>query len=424
MLLKKRKSNPFLLVTSSGFLLLIILLSIKKGNSKTAKVIPAVTQKTEYKSLQVILNEKHFEKLKAKRDDAVSVGVLQTADDDYVPATIRYNNEDYKASLRLKGDWTDHLEGLKWSYRIKLKGDRTIQGMRKFSVHHPGSRGYLNEWLYHKAIKQEGLMGLRYDFLEGFLQVKLRNKDTAQTKNVGIYAIEETFDKRLIENNGRKVGVILKLTEDVMWRESAKISEISKITGTGVTDKHNPRYLTKNMILTAYSLESIFADSTLTKQFKLAKNLLNRYRFGDLEISQVFDVEKTAKFTAVANLFGGTHGLAAHNLRWFYNPITSLIEPIAFDGNSGYKLEAFRDYWISENDSDFQQALIIALEEVAKPDYLEKLKNSYQDEIACLSKDMATEFKREPVISLDILEENQKVLQQKLFSLKQGYFGL
>jgi len=392
MRVKKKKSNSFLIIVIGGFTLLLILLSLKKRILKTKKVIPEISQKTSYNSIQIILNEKHFKTLKAKRDEAISIGVLQTTDDDYVPATIRYKLEDYKANLRLKGDWTDHLEGLKWSYRIKLKDDRTIQGMRKFSIHHPASRGYLNEWLYHKAIKQEGLMGLRYDFLEGFLQVRLQHKDTAEMKNVGIYALEETFDKRLIENNGRKVGVILKLTEADMWRENAKVFDISRRTGTKIEGKHNPRYGNNNdMNITAYSLSTILADTTLNKQFILAKNLLNQYKKGELPISKVFDVDKTAKFTVITNLFGGTHGLTAHNLRWFYNPITSLIEPIAFDGNSGYKLPSFKYYWKSENDPSFN-----------------------------LIQDQQKEFKGKSILSLDVLAENQEVLRQKLLSLKQS----
>lgn len=419
MLVKKKRSNPFLIVALGGFLLLLIFLSVKNGNSKRAKVIPEISQKTNYNSLQVVLSEKNFRTLKAKRDEAMRIGVLQTTDDDYVPATIRYDQEDYKASLRLKGDWTDHLEGLKWSYRIKLDDDRTIQGMRKFSVHHPASRGYLNEWLYHKAIKQEGLMGLRYGFLEGFLQVKVQTKDTAQSKNVGIYAIEETFDKRLIENNGRKVGIILKLTEADMWRESAKVFEISKRTGTKIEGKYNPRYGNNNdMTITAYSLSTIFADTTLSKQFVLAKNLLNRYKRGELPISSVFDVAKTAKFTAITNLFGGTHGLTAHNLRWFYNPITSLIEPIAFDGNSGYKLPAYKPYWKSENDTIFKKALIQALEEVTQPQYLQNLEATYKEDLDRLIKDQKEEFKGKSILSLDVLAGNQEVLREKLSNLK------
>ena len=56
----------------------------------------------------------------------------------------------------MKGDWIDHLIGDKWSFRIKLKGDKTIQGMKKFSIHHPITRGFINEWVYQKTNKKEG----------------------------------------------------------------------------------------------------------------------------------------------------------------------------------------------------------------------------------------------------------------------------
>ncbi|MFK7811412.1 MAG: hypothetical protein AB8B59_02895 [Maribacter sp.] len=415
MLVKKKKSNPFLVVALGSFLLLLILLSLKGGNTKTAKVIPEITQKTNYNYLQVILNEKHFESLKAKRDEAVSIGVLQTSDDDYVPATIRYNTEDYKADLRLKGDWTDHLKGDKWSYRIKLKNDRTIHGMRKFSVHHPGARGYLNEWLFHKVVKDEEMMGLRYEFLEGFLHINLKKQDTALTKAVGVYAIEETFDNRLIENNKRKVGVILKFTEDNIWRETAKVYQVSRSTGTSIIGKLNPKYSSETkMTITAFSLEKIMADEALKKQFTLAKNLLNHYKNGDLKISEVFDVEMTARYTAIANLFGGLHGLTTHNLRFFYNPITSRMEPIAFDNNSGTLLKEFKYYWNSTKDPAFMQAQIKALEEISAPEYLEHLIAKYQTELNGQSSSLKEEFPKNEILSIDVLKKNQEMMRNTL----------
>ena len=67
---------------------------------------------------------------------------------------IEINGKKYKADIRLKGDWIDHLTGDKWSFRIKLKGDKTIQGMKKFSIHHPITRGFINEWIYQKTNKK------------------------------------------------------------------------------------------------------------------------------------------------------------------------------------------------------------------------------------------------------------------------------
>ncbi len=400
-------------------MIVLLLLASSKKSKKKAVEIPAIVQKTDFESLQILFKEKRFNKIKAKRDEALTIGVLQTEDNDLVPAVINYNGEAYKADVRLKGDWTDHLEGDKWSFRIKLKNDRTILGMRKFSIHHPGTRGYLNEWLYHKAVKDEGIMALRYGFLEGFLHVDLKELDTVLTKEVGLYAIEETFDKRLIESNQRKAGVIFKLTEDDMWKESAKTHELAKSTGTSTLGKYNPRYGKENkMIITAYGLKGIFEDEALNKQFILAKNLLNSYKNGQLPISQVFDVEVTAKFTALANLFGGVHGLTPHNLRFFYNPITSIIEPIAFDNNSGVLLPEFRHYWKSSNDLVFIQALIKALEEVSAPEYLEKLTNKYQVELDSLTSGLAKEFNGKPILSIDILEKNQAILRATLKDLK------
>ncbi|MEM9648588.1 MAG: hypothetical protein AAF969_08910 [Bacteroidota bacterium] len=379
-----------------------------------------MSPKTNLLSFQLLLKEKHFKKIKQKRDRAVTAGVLQTEDTDFVPVNLKFNNKDYGAEARLKGDWTDHLEGDKWSFRIKLKGDQTILGMRKFSIHHPETRGYINEWLYHRAMKDEGVMGLRYGFVEGILQVAMKEIDTVLSKEVGIYAIEETFDKRLIESNKHKVGIILKLTEEDMWRENAKIHELANRTGTSAVGKYNPKYgKSENMTVTAYSLQSIFKDKTLKKQFTLAKNLLNKYKTGQLPTSIVFDVDKVAKYTALANLFGSVHGLIAHNLRFYYNPITSLIEPVSFDGNSGKQLKSFRDYWKSKGDADYRDALIIALEKVSQPDYLESLSEKYKKETDSLSAELKKEFKNKKTLSLDILKQNQEILRKTLLTLQQ-----
>lgn len=127
-------------------------------------ISPQLEQKTSLNLIQVTINEKQYNKLKKKRNKALSVGTLETSDEDYVPATITFNGTDYKSEIRLKGDHLDHLRGHQWSFRVKLKGDQTILGMRKFSIHKPQTRRFINEWLYQKAIKAENLIGLRYDF--------------------------------------------------------------------------------------------------------------------------------------------------------------------------------------------------------------------------------------------------------------------
>ena len=87
----------------------------------------------------------------------------------------------------MKGDWTDHLLGEKWSFRIETKKKKAFLGMREFSLQHPRTRNYLNEFVLHKLLKYENLPYLRYKFIPVSLNGKY----------LGIYALEEHFSKNL-----------------------------------------------------------------------------------------------------------------------------------------------------------------------------------------------------------------------------------
>ena len=54
---------------------------------------------------------------------------------------------------------------------------------------------------------EEGLPSLRYEFRPLILN----------GKNLGIYALEEHFDKILVESNKFREGPILKFSEDKLW---------------------------------------------------------------------------------------------------------------------------------------------------------------------------------------------------------------
>lgn len=425
MRLKSSIKYSFGFLIALGFAIAVLfLLSTDKKEPKYPET-PPFSQKTNLGLIQLTINEKSFKKLEKKRYKALSQGVLETTDTDYVPATVSFNGEEFRAQVRLKGDWTDHLEGEKWSFRVKLKDDKTILGMRKFSLHHPQTRGhyYLAEWLYLKTIKKEELMGLRYTFVEGSIHVKRKNDSEYINKEVGIYALEETFDKRTIESNNLKESVILKFSEDHWWSEVKKSSEIASSFGNNWKAFMNYGLVSSAKYpIIPFSEEKIIQDGTLYKYFTLSKSLLEGVRSGKHTIDEAFDVKKLAMQNAILNLFGAVHGTYIINLRFYYNPITSRLEPIAFDGNSGSRLQKYEHFMFvnQEKDSLYLKELAYALNKVYRPEYLNNLVEDNKEKIAELEVPLKKEFLNKG-LAIENLKYNQLVIKNELQRLKSKY---
>ena len=419
------KSNYLYVVLAIAALLLFafkISYTTKPSKYPATPKLSAKWTSTDLDLIQITMNEKSYNKLQEKKDKALALGILEVDNSDYVPVTVNYKEIDYRAELRLKGDWTDHFKDDKWSFRIKLKGDQTIKGMRKFSLHRPEARGIINEWLYHKAVKDEKLFGLRYDFLEGVIHVKNPATSAIDTKSVGVYAIEESFDKRTIESNRRKESVILKYSEDAFWN---KIKQ-SKIIGnpSGVNWKKLAHYPV-DFPITVFGEEKVIGNPTFKKYFTLGKELLEKSRTNKMTIDEAFDAKELALQNALLNLFGATHGLYNINVRYYYNPITSKLEPIAFDGNSGMVIKEYHhlDYFDKKTDTIYLKELALAMEKVSKPEYLESIVNKYNKELNFYQGQLKKEYKSRHTLKIESFKKNQIVIRKELSKLKKQ-FGL
>jgi len=354
-------------------------------------------------NITIDIAHKDFQKLEYKRREALELNNLAADDSDFVPAQIRHNGKTVKVALRLKGDHTDHLETDKWSFRIKVKGNETLFGMKIFSIQHPKTRNYIYEWLYHKVLKKEGLVALRYDFINV----------TVNGKDLGIYAIEEFFEKRLIENNEYREGPIIRFDETIFWKERDRISESGSYLSSSID---------------AFQTNSILRDPVKRRQFMKAISLLESFRKGDLKVSNVFDSDKLAKFFAVSDLMGSEHGTGWINMRFYFNPITARLEPIGFDGTCSPISELSLKYWSSAhaaaggkksfcaallNDRKFYQKYIKELERISNPDYINNFFNDIEDE---LEKKLNIIYKEFPYynFSKDIYHNNIGVINMAL----------
>ncbi|HEX2994545.1 MAG TPA: hypothetical protein VHP14_06970, partial [Anaerolineales bacterium] len=110
-------------------------------------------------TLFIDLKFKHYQKMLDKRAEALKVGILQTTDEDFVPVKMNLKDgPELDGKIRLKGDWTDHLQGDKWSFRIHLKSDGQVLSFRQFSLQTPETRNFLNEWAFHQNLLDEGIL--------------------------------------------------------------------------------------------------------------------------------------------------------------------------------------------------------------------------------------------------------------------------
>jgi hypothetical protein len=256
---------------------------------------------------------RHMQQLYAKRAEAIEKRRLIQGADDFVPASIRFEGRTIPVELRLKGDFTDHLHGNKWSFRIHVRGNEQIFGLRRFSIQHPATRNYHGEALFFEHLRSLEVLAPRYFFV----------RVTVNGDDVGVMAVEEHFSKELLESQGRRESVIVRFDESVFWDDNL----IRLQSGRG--DLPFNTYL--NATIDAFRSTRVAESPSLSADYELAVGLLRAFVAGDLSAPEVFDVETMGRFLAVAELWDAPHTLYWNNLRLYLNPFTLKLEPIAFD---------------------------------------------------------------------------------------------
>ncbi len=212
-------------------------------------------------------------------------------------ARMVVNGEEYKIKMRTKGDRSLHYEDpLHQSYRIDIRGEKRFRGMEEFNVHKPIARNYTHEWVFHKLIAEGGLIAPKYEFAN----LHFNGVDA------GLYAIEESFGKELIERNRRRYGPIYGIDET---------------KGINFPD----------VLFEAYS--ETYWQSANPELLRNGYSILNSFRGSSDLVREYFDLDAWAYYFAVADLTTGWHGTAPKSVKFYFNPVTAKIEPVSFDGH-------------------------------------------------------------------------------------------
>lgn len=355
--------------------------------------------------LEINITQRNLEKIRKAREDALKIGNLMQSKNDKVNAVIKYGDSSLKVRLRLKGDIVDHLYGSQWSYRVELKNDKSLFGMEKFSLQTPKTRNYLGEWIFHRLLEYEGLPSLRYKLVNVYLN----------GKNLGIYSIEEHFDKITIENNRYREGPIFALDETRWWLDYSKPIK----TFSGSRTEYEDDFITRP--IKVFDLREIISNKSLNFQFAYGSKLLEKFLNDEIPISDVFEIDKLAKFLAIIDLNGSDHSLHWNNMRLYLNPITKKFIPIGFDSNGGrniYSLSINHSSLFHEKvllDNTFMELYVKNLQRISKKLYWQNFISSINDELreknSLISKTYPWyKFKNNP----EYIKHNQQFIKQSL----------
>jgi len=264
--------------------------------------------------LTISISDEDYQFIENKREEALKRGVQINVGDNYVDCELQAEDKTVKGLIRLKGHMTDHLEGDKWSYRVKT--EEPIMGMYRFSLQHPGTRNYAYEWVYHQLLARENVINLKYDFID----VKMHDKE------LGIYAVEEHFGQHVLEHNDRPKGAILRWNPGLYWE-----SRIDELNSTYLDEEYSDY---SSSFAEPYDKGVVKSDPELIQTYQEGARLLEAFRRDSLSVSEVFDVQKMASFHAIIDLVGGYHSLDWSDVKFFYNSESKKVEPVGYESFS------------------------------------------------------------------------------------------
>ena len=330
-------------------------------------------------------------------------------EEDWEKVDLKYLDSAYKAKIRLKGIKNDHRnnDGF-WSYKIKLNEGNTVFGMNRFSVMHPRTRGYMNDWYFHQMNKYLGIIVPKYTF----------RPITLNGKKYPIYIFQENYSKHLIERNQRREGPIFMLMDRVN------------------------NYAPKVQTISFYNKKSFLNNKEGKLLIRRAERLINGFYSGELMPHEVFDIDLWAKAFAISDVFGWSHAVNVENVRLYLNPITGLIEPIPTDnsvienlnknGLVGEKYSHFGDSKLSRlEEINFSESTYSFIDPKAKLFSDPKFSEAYIRALFIISKDnwltnFFTSIKEKEIYNLSILKrdypwysfKNKQILYENINYIK------
>jgi hypothetical protein len=365
---KNSKKNKFLIsyfiITSLiGIILLLFFFTSYAFKNKALKVLDYLSKagrfeyiyifdiaynaiKSNFYKLDKIDIEIKFDDvltLEKEREQAIKNKTLGLKDDlTKVNVLVKYKGKNIKSRIRLKGGRLMHFNKKKHSsYNVYLEKNKYIYGTKNFSVHKPGVRNYIHEWIFNEMMGDLGLIKPKYEFFELFIN----------GSSNGLYAFEEKMGKEILERNKRKNGPIISTLAE--YNRDTYIDKKKLSNNDPLFQVYDNKYW--------YQPENINLAKTAIKK-------ITEFYNGERSSENTFDLDKMAAFFAVLDATYTTHALF-FNSKLYYNPSSGLFEPVPRDGHR--QLPNYHKF----NNNYYKKTI---LDSIYTPETFEELGNNLQ----------------------------------------------
>lgn len=319
--------------------------------------------------IYIDIDFKGIQALNFARESALNQGTITENEQSIsVKAKLTVNKETYKVKLSPTGLNLDMIGNIdKRAYKVKVSDGKKIFGMSEFKLLPPSARHHIVEWIGHELEKKEGLVALRYFFAEA----------TLNGKDLGVYAVEEHFNKELLENNQSREGLI---------------------------------FAEQNNKIKVFNEKKYSQDGQKNNQIRLLRAAIEGLKKDEIDIDRLFDLEKYAKHLAIIDLMYSFHAFGI-NAFYYFNPVTTLVEPITREYNSlrysegppnqnnfasSLYLDPKKGYLFLNKlfkNNDFIKFYLKHLERISQKEYLDSFFESVEDD---LNKQMGIIYKDSP----------------------------
>ena len=213
------------------------------------------------------------------------------------------------------------------SLDVKLK-DGNVGGIKKFKLFLPQTRNGINEVVVANLFTYLGLLAPRTSLVNV-------NVDDVNLP----YIFQEKASKEFLEANDMRESAIYKFDESLMWlmrqrqKRQNNLTFAALISPVIINNKWGADNATSSRITNA-GLNKLSNEFNKSHRGLLHENLA----LSESELAGKFNRSKQIQtfFVILSTISRADHGMVNHNRRFYYNPFSSQLEPIYYDGAANF----------------------------------------------------------------------------------------